>query len=133
MRLKHFSVAYGLQIFKSFSDEARIRILFLIFQNKHMCISDLEHILDFTQTKTSRHLSYLKNSGIVNAKKFDQWVFYTIKDEVLEILSQMFKFLNKDQMLLKDAETFRILFSNRELALNKPEVQKWMAQQNLSK
>lgn len=126
MRLKHFSVQYGAQIFKSFSDESRVRILFLIYQNKQMCISDVEHILDFTQTKTSRHLTYLKNSGIVNAQKIDQWVFYTIKDEVYEIISQIFKFLNRDQTLLKDLETYRVLFSNRELSLNKPEVQRWL-------
>jgi len=126
MRLKHFNIQYGSQIFKAFSDESRVRILFLIYQNKQMCISDVEHILDFTQTKTSRHLTYLKNSGIVNAKKFDQWVFYSIKDEVYEIISQIFKFLNKDQTLLKDLDTYKVLFSNRELALNKPEVQRWL-------
>lgn len=126
MRLKHFSIQYGSQIFKAFSDESRVRILFLIYQNKQMCISDVEHILDFTQTKTSRHLTYLKNSGIVNARKFDQWVFYAIKDEVYEIISQIFKFLNRDQSLLKDLETYNVLYSNRELALNKPEVQRWL-------
>ena len=121
MRLKNFSLASGTQIFKALSDASRLRILFLLLENKQMCISDLELILDFTQTKTSRHLTYLKNSGIVNAKKIDQWVFYFIKDEVYEITSQMLKFLKKDLDLKKDQEICKVLYSNRELALYKIE------------
>ncbi|MDX1904672.1 MAG: metalloregulator ArsR/SmtB family transcription factor, partial [Thermonemataceae bacterium] len=64
MRVKHFNLTVGSQIFKAFSDESRIRIMYLLFKNKEMCISDLELILDFTQTKISRHLIYLKNAGL---------------------------------------------------------------------
>lgn len=125
MRLKNFSLSIGSQIFKACSDESRVRILHLIFRNKEMCISDLEHILDFTQTKTSRHLIYLKNSGILGTRKQDQWVFYHLKDEVFEIISQIFQFLLKDQTLKSDFETYRTMHSNRELALNKFEKKNW--------
>ncbi|MEM9858769.1 MAG: metalloregulator ArsR/SmtB family transcription factor [Bacteroidota bacterium] len=125
MRLKNFSLSIGSQIFKACSDESRLRILNLIFQNKEMCISDVEHILDFTQTKTSRHLIYLKNSGILATRKVDQWVFYSLKEEVLEIISQIFQFLSKDQILKQDVDTFKTMYSNRELALNKFEHKTW--------
>ena len=127
MRLKNFSLSIGSQIFKACSDESRLRILNLIFQNKEMCISDLEQILDFTQTKTSRHLIYLKNSGILVTRKMDQWVFYSLKEEVLDIIGQIFQFLSKDQILKQDAETFKTMYSNRELALNKFENKNWQA------
>lgn len=90
-----------------------------------MCISDLEHILDFTQTKTSRHITYLKNAGLISPRKVDQWVFYGIKDEAYDLLSQVFLYLGKDPLLLKDVETYRILFSNRELAENKVKSGVW--------
>ncbi len=125
MRLKNFSLSIGSQIFKACSDESRLRILSLIFQNKEMCISDLEQILDFTQTKTSRHLIYLKNSGILTTRKMDQWVFYSLKDEVFEIVSQIFQFLSKDQTLKQDYEIFKTMYSNRELALNRFENKNW--------
>lgn len=125
MRLKNFSLTFGSQIFKACSDESRVRILHLIFKNKEMCISDIEHILEFTQTKTSRHLIYLKNSGILNTRKQDQWVFYYLKDEVYEIISQIFQFLNKDQVLIKDQNVYKTMYSNRELAQNKLEVKNW--------
>ena len=125
MRLKSFTLTFGSQIFKSFSDEARIRILFLLHQNKELCISDLEQILGFTQTKTSRHVNYLKNAGLVNSRKVDQWIFYFVKDEVYDIVNQIFGFLKRDTDLIKDQETFEILLSNRELAANKIENRSW--------
>lgn len=119
MRLKNFSLSLGNQIFKSFSDESRIRIMYLLFQNQEMCISDLELVLDFTQTKTSRHLIYLKNAGIVNFRKYDQWAFYAIKEEILDITGQLFKYLEKDPTLLKDLETYHQFLNNKELAISK--------------
>ncbi|MBV6646487.1 MAG: metalloregulator ArsR/SmtB family transcription factor [Cyclobacteriaceae bacterium] len=121
MRLKNFSLTYGIQIFKAFSDESRVRIIHLLFQKQELSISDLEGILGFTQTKTSRHITYLRNAGLVNYRKHDQWVFYSIKEEVSAIVSDIFRFLNKDNSLLEDLKTYDVMDSNRELALNKVE------------
>src|SRR6185436_15257828 len=96
MRLKHFNIDPGAQIFLACSDTSRLRILHLIMTNGEMCITDLEQILEFTQTKTSRHLIYLKNSGILTSRKFNQWMFYQIKDEVFDIIQQIMQFLRRD-------------------------------------
>ena len=119
MRLKNISLSYGMRIFKAISEEPRVRILHLLQQNKELSISDLEHILDFTQTKTSRHLVYLKNSGLVGSRRVDQWIFYYILEEAQEIIQQILKFIQKDANLIRDQEVYQILHSNRELAINK--------------
>jgi DNA-binding transcriptional ArsR family regulator len=119
MKLKNFNLAVGTQIFKAFGDETRIRILHLIFKKKEMCISDIELITEFTQTKVSRHLIYLKNSGLVSYRRVDQFTFYSIKEEVEEFVEVMFKYLSKDAELLQDVENYDTLYSNRELAANK--------------
>ena len=125
MRLKSFNLTLGSQIFKACAEESRVRILHLIFVNGEMCISDLEKILDFTQAKTSRHLIYLKNSGIVTSRRYNNWVFYQIKEEVLEILKQIFQFLKQDRQLQHDQQIYQTLFSKRELVLNKLQIQAW--------
>lgn len=125
MRLKKFNLHYGAQLFKALSEEARIRILFLLYYNKELTISDLELILEFTQTKTARHLTYLKNSGIVSIRKRDQWVFYYLKEEAVDIITQIFHYLDKDQTIQNDQITYETLNSNRELAANKIEVKMW--------
>ncbi|SEJ33415.1 transcriptional regulator, ArsR family [Cyclobacterium xiamenense] len=121
MRLKNISLSYGMRVFKALSEEPRVRILHLLMQNEELCISDMEHILDFTQTKTSRHVTYLKNAGLIGSRKTDQWTFYYILEEAQEVLGQILKFIQKDQNLLRDQEIYEILYSNRELAKNKIE------------
>ena len=125
MRIKNFNLPFGAQFFKALADEARIRIIYLLYNNKELTISDIEHILDFTQTKAARHLTYLKNSGLVSSRKRDQWVFYYLKDEVFDILNQVIQYLHKDAVLINDEETFQTLNSNRELARNKLDQKKW--------
>ena len=124
MRLKHFNIDLGAQIFLACSDTSRLRIMNLIITNGEMCITDLEHILEFTQTKTSRHLIYLKNSGILTSRKYNQWVFYQIKDEVFDLIKQIFQFLRRDPVLDNDQQIYQNLFTNRELALNKLQIRK---------
>jgi ArsR family transcriptional regulator, arsenate/arsenite/antimonite-responsive transcriptional repressor len=119
VRLKHFNLDPGAQIFLACSDVSRLRILNLIFTNGEMCITDLERILDFSQTKTSRHLIYLKNSGILTFRKHNQWIFYNIKDEAFDIIKQILQFVGRDPILQKDQSVFTTMLSNRELALNK--------------
>ena len=125
MRLKKFNIEYGKTIFKSFSDVSRIRILNILSKKKEVSISDLEMILNFTQTKTSRHIYYLKNSGLLNSKNIDQFIFYSLREEALDIIDQIFEFLNKDDQLKKDLDTYDTMFSNRELAKNKIELKTW--------
>ncbi|HYG19506.1 MAG TPA: metalloregulator ArsR/SmtB family transcription factor [Ohtaekwangia sp.] len=125
MRLKSFNLTLGSQIFKACADESRLRILHLIFMNGEMCITDVEKILDFTQAKTSRHLIYLKNAGILSYKRYNHWVFYQIKDEVGDIIKQIFQFLRKDLQLQTDQQIYQTMFSNRELAVNKLQIQEW--------
>lgn len=125
MRLKNFNLTLGSQIFKACADESRLRILSLVFQNGEMCISDLENILGFTQAKTSRHLIYLKNSGILSFRRYNHWIFYQVKDEVYEIVKQIIQFLHKDSQLQSDQQLYQTLFSNRELAINKVQAEEW--------
>lgn len=126
MRLKNFSIQFGVQLFKAVSDEARLRILHLLHKNKELCISDLEMALDFTQTKTSRHINYLKNSGLLGYRKEELYVFYFVKEEMEDVVRQLIELLEKDPLLRRDQEVYQILFSNRELAVNKLQRRRWM-------
>jgi len=119
IRVKNFDLKKGVELFNALNEEARIRILNLIYHHQEMCISDLELILDFTQTKTSRHLAYLKNTGMVKAKKYDQWVYYSINSAYYDFVFQIFNFLEKDATLGKDLNEYKMLYSNNELAIRK--------------
>lgn len=116
MKIKNFSIGYGASVFKAFSEEARIRIIHLIQQNKQMCVADLEQVLDYTQTKISRHLIYLKNCGLLNSVRIEQWTFYFLKEGMTDVVAGLLKTMDKDLQLIKDQEIYRIMLNNRELA-----------------
>ena len=124
MRLKNFNVDYGSKVFRSFSDISRIRIMNILYNRKESCIADLELILNFTQTKTSRHVNYLKNANLLNMKYVNHFIFYSIREEALDLIDQIFKLLEKDKQLEKDLEIYDIMNSNRELSKNKLEILK---------
>ena len=119
IRVKNFDLKKGVELFNALNDESRIRILNLIYKHQEMCSSDLELILDFTQTKTSRHLSFLKNAGVLKFKKQDQWVYYFINNAYYEFVNQIFSFMEKDIILTKDLNEYKTLYSNNELAIRK--------------
>ena len=61
----------------------------------------------------------MKNAGLVSFRKYDQWVFYSIKEEGYDMVSQIFEFLSKDPVLQKDLETCNTMSANLALAKNK--------------
>lgn len=119
IRVKSFDLKKGVELFNALNDESRIRILNLIFIHQEMCISDLELILDFTQTKTSRHLGFLKNAGVLKSRKVDQWVYYFLNPAFIEFITQIFSFFEKDAVLHNDLEEYKTLYSNNELAIRR--------------
>ncbi|MEM6297089.1 MAG: metalloregulator ArsR/SmtB family transcription factor [Bacteroidota bacterium] len=123
------SLAAATQLLKSLSDESRLRIVHLLLRKFEMCVSDLEVILDFTQTKTSRHLTYLKNAGLVSRRKLDQRTFYTISEEMLPLIEQLFSYVDTAEATFnKDLETYQILYATEELAISRIHKARWEAE-----
>lgn len=65
-------------IFSALADEARLRILHLLLESGELCVCDIESILGFTQTKVSRHLRYLKRSGLIRERRCGRWMLYAV-------------------------------------------------------
>jgi len=66
------------KMFKAFADENRLRILHLLSRGEQ-CVCDLMDVLKMGQSKVSRHLSYLRKSGLVNYRKEGLWVYYSLE------------------------------------------------------
>jgi len=126
MRVKHFPVAFGQQLFKALGDESRVRILHLLWRNQEMVVGDLEQVLDFTQTKTSRQLGYLRQASLVAVRRLDNWMFYQLRDETAELLHQLLSLMERDPQLVRDQQTYQTLWNNRELAAYKIQNRRWL-------
>jgi ArsR family transcriptional regulator len=64
-------------VFKALADPTRLRILGLVMGGE-VCVCDIHGSLGIPQPKASRHLSYLKKSGLVAARKQGLWVHYRL-------------------------------------------------------
>jgi ArsR family transcriptional regulator len=119
LKLKSFSLAFGTQVFKALGDDSRLRILHLLLERSELSVTDLEMILEFTQTKTARLLGILKNAGLVQSRRENYYVFYRITEESSEILADLLLFMEKDPVFQHDVQMARVLELNRELTRQK--------------
>lgn len=61
--------------FAAFSDPTRLRILHML-RDGEMCVGDIVTVLGLPQPTVSRHLAYLRRSGLVTNRKDGLWIFY---------------------------------------------------------
>lgn len=66
------------QFFKTLADETRLSILSLLLTHGELCVCDIEHVLGITQSKSSRHLRYLRNAGLLDDRRQGTWIHYRI-------------------------------------------------------
>jgi ArsR family transcriptional regulator len=66
------------KMFRAFSDPIRLRILHLLLVEKQMCVGDLVAVLRVPQPTASRHLAYLRRSGLVGTRKGGLWTYYSL-------------------------------------------------------
>jgi ArsR family transcriptional regulator, arsenate/arsenite/antimonite-responsive transcriptional repressor len=64
-------------LFQALGDKTRLRILNLIW-DQELCVCYFVEILGGPQSKISRHLAYLRSSGIVSARRDGKWMHYRI-------------------------------------------------------
>jgi ArsR family transcriptional regulator len=63
--------------FRALADPTRVRILHLLFHGP-LCVGDLVALLAVPQPTASRHLAYLRSSGLVVDERRGQWSFYEV-------------------------------------------------------
>lgn len=102
------------EIFKVLGDENRLRIL-NILMNGDCCVSEIELILSINQSNTSRHLSRLRDLGLVKSDKRAQWIYYSISKEFIELNEFLFMYLEKNFLsgiFKEDFKRFKIYKEN---------------------
>jgi ArsR family transcriptional regulator, arsenate/arsenite/antimonite-responsive transcriptional repressor len=95
-----------INIFKTLSDETRLRLLLLIYRHDH-CVCELAEILELPQPKVSKHLTKLRDLGYVQTRRESQYIFYTLNTEddvMLQVLKSIEKDLSKYEILNNDSK-----------------------------
>lgn len=64
-------------LFQALADRTRVRLLNLMAEGE-VCVCFFVEVLDEPQPKISRHLAYLRNTGMVATSRAGKWVSYSI-------------------------------------------------------
>lgn len=66
-----------LSVYQCFCDRTRLRILHLLAKSP-LCVCHFQNILGEPQVKISKHLAYLRNKGMVQTNREQNWIIYSL-------------------------------------------------------
>jgi len=71
-----------IETFQMLADETRLRALALMQAHGELCVCELVAALDLPQPKISRHMTALRNTELLTARRDAQWVFYRLNPDL---------------------------------------------------
>lgn len=94
-------------LFKALADATRLRILGLLLTGE-VCVCHIHESLKIPQPKASRHLAYLRKTGLVETRRDGLWVHYrmaALADPVLNAITDAVRHaLTHVDVVHKDAD-----------------------------
>jgi DNA-binding transcriptional ArsR family regulator len=77
------------------ANEVRLKILYLLEEEKELCPCDLSDILGMSIPAVSQHLRKMKDGNIIQSRKEGQTIYYSLKPQHLKMLRSLFKYVNE--------------------------------------
>lgn len=87
--MKKSSVDSLVALFEALADPIRLRILNLMSVGE-ICVCFFVEVLGEPQPKISRHLAYLRKSGIVEDRRDGKWMHYRISESLPDETKELF-------------------------------------------
>ncbi len=79
------------QVLSLAGNDVRMKILYLLEEENEFCVCDLADILEMTIPAVSQHLRKLKDGNILQTRRNGQTIYYSLKEEHLEIIKPLFE------------------------------------------
>jgi len=95
-----------LSITKAMSDENRLRALAML-QNGELCVCRIIEMLQLAPSTVSKHMSILKQAGLVATRRTGKWTYYRPADETdgpaeAEIIAWLMRQLKDEPKIIAD-------------------------------
>ncbi len=74
------------RVLKALAHPARLKLVDVLAEHDEVCVCELTEAIGMDMSTVSRHLSQLKNAGIVDSDKRGQMVFYSLRVKCLQRL-----------------------------------------------
>jgi len=103
------------QLFKGLADQTRLRILNLLIHGE-LCVCDIQYVLESSQPNVSRHLTYLKNSGLVLDRREGARMYYQLAQPYGGVNKSLYGFLRdvfkSSAVLAEDSQKLKEAIEN---------------------
>jgi ArsR family transcriptional regulator, arsenate/arsenite/antimonite-responsive transcriptional repressor len=96
-----------LNIIRAISDENRLRAI-MALQTGELCVCQIVELLQLAHSTVSKHMSILKQAGLVGSRKKGRWVYYRLRegDEASVLCRQALSWacsaVSSDPLILED-------------------------------
>lgn len=95
------------KFFQTLADRTRLRLLNLMSLDE-ICVCFFVAVIGTNQPKISRHLAYLRRTGIVRARREGKWVHYSLAEpedaNSRHLLDEVLTWLKNDPEMQRDRE-----------------------------
>lgn len=81
-------------------NEVRLKILYLLEEEKELCPCDLADILEMSIPAVSQHLRKMKDGNLIQTRRSGQTIFYSLIKEQTELLIPFFKSIKNSNKLV---------------------------------
>jgi DNA-binding transcriptional ArsR family regulator len=117
-------VKSAVKVFKALADPSRVRIVKML-QEKPLCVCEITSILGLATSTVSKHLSLLRDAGLITDAKDSKWVNYKIADRsanpaVRDALALVRAMLENDDTVKTDRRKAAAADRNRICGLETP-------------
>ena len=72
------------KVLKALAHPARLKLVDVLAEHNEVCVCDLTEAIGMDISTASRHLTQLKNAGVVESDKRGQMVFYSLRVKCLK-------------------------------------------------
>ncbi len=108
------------KFFKCLSDETRLRCVALLQKEGKLCVCELTAALALSQPKISRHLAFLRQTGLLQDSREGQWVYYQINPALPEwsvpILNNMLAAVESTDFFYQDLKRLQCMANRPDSA-----------------
>ncbi len=80
-------------------NSVRLKILYLLYDEKRLCVCDLSDILGMNISAISQHLRKMKDRNLLETERDGQTIFYSLTAEYEKLLNPFFGILDKNKIL----------------------------------
>jgi len=93
------------KFFAALAEENRLRIL-MILRSRPMAVCEIREILGLSFSTVSKHLSVLKEAGLIIFERKGKWINYRLNKKlpglVMDVLSEIYEMTSSDEQIQAD-------------------------------